>query len=54
MCFKISWILRGQLILFYTVSKQDISRVSMEKGLLIIAKKIWENGSIPFVQNIYF
>ena len=24
---KISWILRSQLILFYTVSKQDISRV---------------------------
>ena len=24
---KMSWILKSQLILFYTVSKQDISRV---------------------------
>ena len=36
---KINWILRSQLISFYTVSKQDISRVWHEKGLLIKAEK---------------
>ena len=41
---KISWILRSQLIWFYTVSEQDILRVYHGKVLLIKAEKI--NGKM--------
>ena len=45
MYIQIIWILRSQMVLFYTVSKQDISRVYHEKELTNLSRKIKsENG----------
>ena len=45
------------MILFYTVSKQDVSQeFSMEKGLLIKAEHLHckrENDNIPFLKKTY-